>query len=101
QNYQTAAGFQAAEGVVEVVNISTNSLRVGDNVLAVEVHQSGTGSSDIVHGLSLMAIVPTAVSITSHPQSQTTTLGVPVVLSVGVTGGPALYQWQRVRRGWW
>src|SRR6266540_92077 len=95
QNYLTAAGFQAAEGVVEGVNISTNGLRMGDNVIAVEVHQSGTGSSDLVHGLSLTAIVPTAVSITSQPQSQSNTLGVAVVLSVGVAGGPALYQWQR------
>ena len=97
QNFLTlASGGPLTEGAYEPpVNISTNALRVGDNVLAVEVHQTAPGSSDIVHGLSLTAIVPTSVSIINQPQSQTTTLGVPVVLSVGVAGGPVLYQWQR------
>jgi hypothetical protein len=72
-----------------------NALFVGDNVIAVEVHQNATGSSDIVHGLSLTAIVPTALSITSQPPSQlSTTVGQSVVLNFGVAGGPALYQWQ-------
>jgi len=38
--------------------ISTASLAQGENVLAVEVHQSANNSSDIVFGLSLEATVP-------------------------------------------
>jgi hypothetical protein len=72
----------------------TNGLVVGDNVIAVEVHQVGN-SSDITHGLSLTAIVPTALSITSQPPSQlSTTVGQSVILSVGISGGPGLLQWQ-------
>ncbi|MBI4661550.1 MAG: Ig-like domain-containing protein [Verrucomicrobia bacterium] len=39
-------------------NVSTDSLVVGDNVLAVEVHQSDIGSSDIVFGAILEALAP-------------------------------------------
>ena len=85
-----------AEGTYEpTVNISTNGLVVGDNVVAVEVHQPGAGSTDIVNGLSLTAIVPTALSITSQPPAQVSaSIGSPFTLSAGVAGGPGLYQWQ-------
>jgi hypothetical protein len=39
------------------VAISSAGLVKGDNVLAAEVHQSGTGSSDLVFGAELVAIV--------------------------------------------
>ena len=95
QNYMTLAGNQAAEGTNEVNNVSTNGLLVGDNVIAVEVHQSSTASSDIVHGFSLTAIVPTALSITSQPPATvSTTVNTPFTLSVGVAGGPGVFQWQ-------
>lgn len=104
QIYTTTAGNQTAEGVVEITNIfhpfSTNGLLVGDNVIAVEVHQTSTTSSDIVHGFGLTAIVPTALSITSQPPAQlSTTANRQFVLSVGVAGGPGLYQWQRDNGG--
>lgn len=91
-----ATGGPAAEGAYEpTIMPMTNGLVVGDNVIAVEVHQNATGSSDITLGLSLTAIVPTALAIASQPPSQlTTTVGQSVILSVGVSGGPALYQWQ-------
>jgi hypothetical protein len=95
QNYLTVSANQGAEGVPEVINLATNALLVADNVIAVEVHQVGTGSSDIVHGLSLTAIVPSALAITSQPPSQlSTTVGSSVALTVGVSGGPVSYQWQ-------
>ncbi len=91
-----ATGGPAAEGAYEpTVMAMTNGLVVGDNVIAVEVHQVGTGSSDITHGLSLTAIVPTALTITSQPPSQlSTTVGQSVILNFGVAGGPGLFQWQ-------
>lgn len=60
-NYDTTAttfvGDAAWEGPF---TIPASSLLTGDNVLAVEVHQSGTGSSDIVFGCELTT-EPTAV----------------------------------------
>ncbi|MGH8248186.1 MAG: immunoglobulin domain-containing protein, partial [Gammaproteobacteria bacterium] len=90
-----ATGGPAAEGAYEpTMMIATNGLVVGDNVIAVEVHQTGT-SSDIAHGLSLTAIVPTALAITSQPPSQLSiTVGQSVILNFGVSGGPGLFQWQ-------
>ena len=44
------------EGVPQVLNLSTAALVDGDNVLAVEVHQSDTGSSDAVFGMALAGV---------------------------------------------
>ncbi|HTG45290.1 MAG TPA: lamin tail domain-containing protein, partial [Verrucomicrobiae bacterium] len=44
------------------VNIPLGSLLTGDNVIAVEVHQSGSGSTDVVLGLRVDATV-----ITNNP----------------------------------
>ncbi len=40
-------------------NIPTESLREGENLIAVEVHQTNADSSDIVFGLELNAVIPT------------------------------------------
>ena len=45
----------AVEGVFIGTNLSAAGLVRGDNVLAVEVHQSATNSSDVVFGFSLTA----------------------------------------------
>ena len=45
--YNTLAAAQPpTEGVADIVTFPTASLVVGDNVLAAEVHQIGTNSSD-------------------------------------------------------
>ncbi len=49
--------------------LSADNLREGDNVLAVEVHQSNGGSSDIVFGLSLEASISVTNSVTNILQS--------------------------------
>ena len=94
-----ATGGPGTEGMYETpvyINNATNFLLVGDNVIAVEVHQSSAVSSDIVQGLSLTAIVPTTLSITSQPPSQVAaTIGSQFTLTAGISGGPGLYQWQR------
>ena len=46
----------AEEVQVQVVPISAESLRIGTNVIAVEVHQGGAGSSDLLFDLSLVSI---------------------------------------------
>jgi hypothetical protein len=43
-------------------DIAVGSLVQGDNVLAVEVHQSDGGSSDIVFGAELVVIAPTSTA---------------------------------------
>ena len=43
-------------------DVPTGALVQGDNVLAVEVHQSSTSSSDIVYGAELIATIPAVTS---------------------------------------
>jgi hypothetical protein len=100
QNFMTSAsGGPAAEGTNEVTTFPTGLLRQGDNVLAVEVHQSGTASSDVAWGTKLMAITPTMLSITTPPQSQTAAIGGSVDFTVAVSGGPVSYLWQKAPTG--
>ncbi|PYK99745.1 MAG: hypothetical protein DME19_07605, partial [Verrucomicrobia bacterium] len=54
--YNTTATNQPNEGLPEVLVFPTNSLVNGDNLMAVEVHQSGTNSSDDVFGMELGAV---------------------------------------------
>jgi hypothetical protein len=84
------------EGQLDVVALtSLNALRPGSNLLAVEVHQAGSPNSDIMWGMKLLAIQQTPLTITNQPQSQTVTAGDAVTLSVGVSGSPAFYRWQK------
>jgi len=46
----------ANDGNVDLISLATASLVNGDNVLAVEVHQPGGGSSDVVFGMALSAV---------------------------------------------
>ncbi len=54
---QAASAHEAT--ALETIAISKTNLVAGDNVLAVEVHQSGLNSSDIVFGLKLDAVIVT------------------------------------------
>src|SRR5207249_9378704 len=73
--FSTTATLQPTEGVPEIVLFPTNNLAIGDNVMAVEVHQVNNTSSDDVFGIQLSAVQFTTNIIT------TTTVGVPVVLN--------------------
>jgi hypothetical protein len=59
--YATLAGGSTEPHPVEVADVPTTALQYGDNVLAVEVHQSGTTSSDLVFGAELAATVSRCV----------------------------------------
>ena len=67
----------------------------GTNVLAVEVHQSAAGSSDIVFGMQITAtVVPsTLLTITNQPASLTVEETKPASFTVGVSGVGAQFQW--------
>jgi hypothetical protein len=57
------------EGQVSVLNFSPTNLFFGDNLLAVEVHQSGFANADVVFGMSLLATLTSTnrpVLINSH-----------------------------------
>ena len=54
--YTSTASDQGNEGVAEILTFATNTLVVGDNVMAVEVHQGNATSSDDVFGMSLSAV---------------------------------------------
>ena len=57
--YTTLATANVSDAVAEgPFEISATHLNRGDNVIAVEVHQSNSASSDIVFGLALEASIP-------------------------------------------
>ncbi|HYG35272.1 MAG TPA: lamin tail domain-containing protein, partial [Clostridia bacterium] len=73
--YSTLATNQPNEGRPEVLFFSPTNLVSGSNVMAVEVHQGSTGSSDVAFGCQLNAVQFTTNIITS------TNTGVPVVIN--------------------
>jgi hypothetical protein len=79
--------------VVTLTNLS--SLRQGLNLLAVEVHQSANTSADIMWGTKLMAVQDLPLSISDQPQGQSVVIGDPVTLTVGVSGSPVFYRWEK------
>jgi hypothetical protein len=81
-------------GAIDLLSLSATNLRTGDNVIAVEVHQATVGSSDVAFALNLTAVVPLPLLITNQPRSQTNIAGRAATFSVGVSGGPATYQWR-------
>lgn len=91
----TTLATGGTEGALEVMQIQTSLLKSGANTIAVEVHQSSATSSDVMFGMRLVAITPQQVVITSQPQGTNVEAGSRVTFSVGITGGPANYQWQR------
>ena len=58
-SFTTQASGSHEATTLETITISKTSLVPGDNVLAVEVHQQGVNSSDIVFGLKLDAVIVT------------------------------------------
>jgi uncharacterized repeat protein (TIGR01451 family) len=77
---------------------ATNLVR-GSNVIAAEVHQINSGSSDIVWGMALDALVPVSnrpPTIVTHPISRVVSNGVNISFTVAATGStPLTYQWKR------
>lgn len=93
-NATTVYAGPTTEGQLDTV-ILTNFLRAGVNTIAVEVHQTANTSSDVVWGMKLLTIVPTALTITNQPDSVTADVGDSVTFNVGVSGGPVFYRWQK------
>jgi hypothetical protein len=84
----------ADESVFFFHSISPSSLVAGQNVLAVEIHQSGPGSSDISFDLQLTAIFSGPPIIVGQPASRTVVAGGSVTFSAQAEGqAPLRYQW--------
>lgn len=54
--YTSDAVLQSDEGRLEVIQLSSEGLVPGDNVLGVEVHQSGNSSTDVYFAMALGAV---------------------------------------------
>lgn len=95
----TLATAAPAEPSSFITNILATGLISGQNVMAVEVHQSAATSSDVVFGMSIGTYGPP--SITSQPQSQTNVAGSQTIMCVGASGAGLTYQWQKDNGGSW
>jgi len=94
--FSSKAQLASPEGVPSTVEFSTTNLVLGDNVVAVEVHQSSDTSADIVFGLSLDAIgsEPPVITNPDDPADRTVPEGESTTLTVAATGfPPPVYQW--------
>ncbi len=96
-NTLAVAANPAGEGVFIRTNLLQNLVRLGTNVIAVEVHQNSTTSTDVDFGMALFvnALPPTTLSITSQPQSIVVNESQQASFSVGVQGAPAYFRWYK------
>jgi hypothetical protein len=94
--YSSATPAAATEGAFITTNVPAGGLRAGTNVLAVEVHQNNTNSSDVVFGLALAAVsaaVSPAVFV-EQPEDVATYVGNNATFTATVRGmTPITYQW--------
>ena len=91
----TLAGGTPAEGARELIAITNTALlRQGDNVLAVELHDTAVDSSDVAFGLALAWRYPQTFMV-SQPTNITAEVGDVVDLPVTVTGDSLRYWWFR------
>jgi hypothetical protein len=93
----TLAGGTPAEATAELMTfINSPLLRQGDNVLAVELHDSSATSTDVAFGLGLAYSIMDRVVITEQPQSLVDAVAFDVLaLSVEAAGTQPRYWWFR------
>ena len=95
-DWSQLADNQGAEGVPEPLEYSATSLLRGENVLAVELHQSGAASSDVAFATALRAVIPFAPVITSanEPADRAVVQNRSTTLTVTGDGSPRpTFQW--------
>lgn len=96
----TNLALTAINGAAEtnlVVNTLTNPpLRIGTNVIAVEVHQNTRNSSDLSFDLAIDGLPVSSPRIVLQPVDQTVTNGGIARFSIAAVGAnPLTYQWWR------
>ena len=96
QNWSDLAANQGAEGTPEPLEYSATSLVQGENTLAVELHQSGTTSSDVAFATALRAVIPFApvISTPNEPADRSVVQNRSTTLAVTGDGSPKpTFQW--------
>jgi len=91
-----ATGNSPVEGQVELLGFDAGLLNVGDNVLAVELHQTAGDLANIVFGMSLVAATefPVVITDSSAPADRSVVAGQSTTFSTEFVGTPPLYfQW--------
>jgi hypothetical protein len=93
-----ATGGPAVKGTAELVGLQASSLLVGENVIAVEAHQTAGDNLDLVFGLSLTAAsqFPVVFTDASLPADRTVVAGQSTTFAAEFVGsGPLTYQWYK------
>jgi hypothetical protein len=96
--YTSKAQLAHPEGTAYQWTIPSAALVQGENVLAVEVHQNSSSSSDVLFGLAVTATTAVAPSLVNavEPSDRVVPQGQPTTLLGAGTGNPApTYQWYR------
>ena len=89
-----AASDVSSYGYDNFTNLSPGLVQ-GTNTLAIEVHQTGNNSSDLVLATRIMAVIPTPLVITQQPTNITSVENRVINLAVGVTGTAPQFQWYK------
>jgi hypothetical protein len=84
-----------AENAVDTLTLPATLLNAGMNIVAVEIHQHDTGSSDASFDFSLTGQPTSSMpTITAQPTNQTVTVGATAEFMVSAEGTqPLAYQW--------
>ena len=96
-SFSTAAtGGPSVKGEAELAGLATAPLLIGDNVLAVEVHQTSGDTAELVFGMSLLAATqyPAVFTDPSQPPDRSVGAGDATTFSAEFIGTPPLsFQW--------
>jgi hypothetical protein len=96
--WDTLGSNPGTEGLVEVQTWDAAALVEGQNTVAVELHQSGTASSDVAFALGLTARAPIPPTIVNavQPTNRTVFANRSTTFTVEAIGSPAVtYQWYK------
>ena len=96
--FSTYAQLNYPEGPPAMLEFPTGALVMGDNLLAVEVHQASDTSSDVVFGMALETheLEPPVITVPSQPADLVLAPGQPALLQVVAEGyPPPAYQWYK------
>ena len=92
-----ATGGPEVPGAAELFGLPAGPFVIGENVLAVELHQGAASPAELIFGLSLTATpsFPVQLVNATQPADQTVTAGEVVTLTAEVLGTPPLtYEWR-------
>jgi hypothetical protein len=95
-NYTTFANASVGDAALEGPFVVTvTNLLAGDNVIAVEVHQNATGSSDVTWGGEFSIFVPSSIPVFIPPPPACTNIALvlPTLRSQRVNGTNTLLSW--------